>query len=389
MNNDKFFEEQTDSSRIKASIVAKYFPSYCRILNRYPQKEFRYLDLFAGPGMYKDGNFSTPLLLGESITKDKTLRKKVRFLFNDNQHIEALEKNFNEQIEVDKLNFKPKFGNKTVGEDEGINNYLRTRHTDEKGKNKFPTLLFFDPWGYKGINTIDLAKFMQDWGNEIFLFVNIKRIHAAIKNKKFDDLMNCLFPTTIDEIKQERRYKAKVHERLSLIMDKLASEFDKLIEGKLYHTSFKFQEEDSLATSHFIIHFTKHPRGYELVKQIFYDFDNIGASLEKEGTYTFDAKHMKYTSGFNFDFTQDNIEALTKHLLKKFEGRTISARKLFDIDQTNNKYCATHYVQTLRQMKDKDLINAYFNDNINHKVSVLLKDECILEFKDDYGELID
>ena len=183
--------------------------------------------------------------------------------------------------------FQPQFGDKTVGEYEQITGYLTKK---VKTPNPYPTLLFFDPWGYKGIDTLALGKFMQNWGNEIFLFVNIKRIHAAIENDKFDALMQSLFPTSFKELQKQRRYKATVYERLSLIMDNLANEFEKAVNGKLYHSAFKFQEEDSRTTSHFIIHFTKHSKGYELVKQIYYDFDNIGAVLDKDGSYTFDAK---------------------------------------------------------------------------------------------------
>jgi hypothetical protein len=39
--------------------------------------------------------------------------------------------------------------------------------------------------------------------------------------------MQSLFPTTFKELQNNRRYKATVHERLSLIMDNLAGEFEK------------------------------------------------------------------------------------------------------------------------------------------------------------------
>ena len=58
-------------------------------------------------------------------------------------------------------------------------------------------MLFIDPFGYKGIETTVLAEFLKNWGNEIFLFVNTKRIHPALENEKFDSLMNDLFPTTL------------------------------------------------------------------------------------------------------------------------------------------------------------------------------------------------
>lgn len=56
MSDNVFFNEQTESSRIKANIVANYFRKYCKIILKHPQKQIRYLDLFAGPGIYNDGS---------------------------------------------------------------------------------------------------------------------------------------------------------------------------------------------------------------------------------------------------------------------------------------------------------------------------------------------
>jgi len=376
---EEFFRTQTASSRIKANIVAEYFPKYCRILLTKPQKEIRYLDLFSGPGIYQDHSHSTPMLIARACAEDSALSKKVRLLFNDNRYISELRENILSHFPGGTFEYDPVFGNRTVGEDDKIHQYLNREPGD---RNPHPTLLFFDPWGYKGIDTLALAKFLGHWGNELFLFVNIKRIHAAIENNKFDDLMKALFPTTIGKIKVDRRYKANVHERLSLIMDNLANEFQEAIpKGKLYHCAFKFQEEDSAATSHFIIHFTKHSKGYELVKQIFYDFDNIGATLERDGVYAFDAKKMYDAQNPLFDFSEFNISALSRQILSTYKGRKISARKLFEEHQVSTKFCGSHYALTLRKMVEEGLVSARFVNDKPHRVSVLLTPDCWLDFK--------
>lgn len=373
---EDFFKKQTPSSRIKASIVAEYFPQYCKILMKKPQPEIRFLDLFSGPGIYEDQSHSTPLLIANTCANDPILPQKVRLLFNDNQYSNQLRENFFKNISEGTFFYEPRFGNKTVGEDEKILNYLSQKVITP---NPHPTLLFFDPWGYKGIDTLVLAKFLEHWGNEIFLFVNIKRIHAAIENDKFDDLMQSLFPTTIDELRKNRKYKATVYERLNLIMDNLANEFKKAVKGTLYHCSFKFQEEDSQATSHFIIHFTKHIKGFELVKQVFYDFDNIGASLDKDGNYTFDAKKMgKSICALNFG--DENVELLSKKLQDKYKGRCLTAKSLFEDHHPTTKYCGSHYAKTLRWMVEHGKIKASYDDNLAHKVSILLTDNCKIEF---------
>jgi hypothetical protein len=164
-------------------------------------------------------------------------------------------------------------------------------------------------------------------------------------------------------------------------MDNLAIEFEKAVQGKLYHCAFKFKEEDSNATSHFIIHFTKHTKGYELVKQIYYDFDNIGATLEKDGVYTFDAKKSDYPENSTFIFGDANIDSLSKELSEKYKGRTINAEDLFNEHHPGSKYCKTHYAKTLRFMVESETISATFTDNSEHIVTVLINKNCKLQFK--------
>ncbi|RYX87678.1 three-Cys-motif partner protein TcmP [bacterium] len=280
-----FFKEQTISSEIKAKIVTEYFPQYCKILLKKPQTSIRFLDLFAGPGKYEDQKHSTPLLLGKACAEDLILSQKVQFMFNDRRYSDELKNNFTNLLPEGTFTFEPRFGDKTVGKDDKIKSFL---NKPVSKRNPNPTLLLFDPFGYKEIDTLTLSNFLGNWGNELFLFVNIKRLNQGITVKKFDEYMQLLFPTSIEQLRNDRRYTASPQERVNLIIDKLASEFVNAVSFKLYHCAFRFQEEDSNSTSHYIIHFSKDKKGYELVKSVYNAYDNIGASLEDENTYTFE-----------------------------------------------------------------------------------------------------
>jgi three-Cys-motif partner protein len=298
-------------------------------------------------------------------------------VFNDKHFARELETNFNEMFPKNPFHFKPKFGNKTVGEDSAIQAFL---NKEPGSRNPNPTLLFFDPFGYKGINTKILGKFLQNWGNELFLFVNIKRINQAISVNKFDEMMQDLFPTSIDNLRVQRQYSASsVQERLKLIMANLSDEFVKALSpSKLYHCSFRFQEEDSVATSHYIIHFTKNERGYELVKNVYHSFDNIGATLENDGNYTFDAKKSNVNNAF--DFGNPNVKALSLLIAQKYSGQQWTAKALYEEHQKNTNFSWSHYRDTLRYMVENGLVTSRYSDNVNHKVSVLISETCILNF---------
>ena len=275
MVESNFFEEQTASSRVKAGIISEYFPSYCKIIvRRHTPKAIRYIDLFAGPGYYKDGNPSTPILIARNCKKDTFLRENVKMYFNDNEYAKILKTNFYKEFPFGTFKHEPYFADRTVGEEDKITDFLR-KSTMNNGKNDFPSVLFIDPFGYKAIQTSILAEFLKFWGNEIFLFVNTKRINPALENEKFEQLMKDLFPTTLSNIKDNRKYKSTVAERLQLIIDSLGQEYQNFLKEKVYYTAFKFQEEDIDTTSHYILHFTKGDRGFDLIDL----FNNPGNNI--------------------------------------------------------------------------------------------------------------
>jgi three-Cys-motif partner protein len=381
MSDNNFFEEQTPSSRIKASIISEYFPSYCKIIvKRYRPSEIRYIDLFAGPGIYKDGNVSTPILIGRQCLQDDFLRGIVKLIFNDNEHTETLKSNFLTEFPDGTFIKPPFFGNKTVGKDENIKQFLITS-THKNDKNEKPSLLFIDPFGYKGIETKVLAEFLKNWGNEIFLFVNVKRIHPALENDKFENLMKDLFPTTFDKVKSDRRYMLSTSERISLIINSLAKEYESILGGKVYYTAFKFQEENNDATSHYILHLTKGARGFDLVKQIYNDFANVGTVFDGVNTYTFDAKKLDNQPTELFDLKEINIEKLKGEIYTKYRGSSLSAQDLFEQHHTGNLYSKHHYTLALRKLVEEQLVFSNFTDGKNHQKSVLISKDCKLKFK--------
>lgn len=378
---NNFFEKQTASSKVKASIISEYFPSYCKIIvKKHMPKQIRYIDLFAGPGLYEDGNPSTPILIARHCYKDDFLKQNVQMFFNDNEYKSDLVKNFYAEFPNKPFKHEPFFADRTVGDAESITNFLCKSTINENNKNDYPSLLFIDPFGYKGIETKVLAKFLENWGNEIFLFVNTKRIHPALENEKFEPLMIDLFPTTLEQIKKDRKFKSTVAERLKLIIDSLGDEYKSLLKSKVYYTAFKFQEEDSDATSHYILHFTKGKRGFDLIKTIYNDFANVGTIFDGVNTYTFDAKKIENSYNELFDVKSENIDKLKEELLSHYQGRQISANNLFEEHQTNCLYSRSHYTQALRRLVTEGKLIATYIDNKEHKVSVLISKHCILKF---------
>jgi len=90
MENSTFFDESLDQSQVKSAIVSKYFDAWARVMigtqkrsNRPNADRIAYIDLFAGPGRYKDGTVSTPLLVLTKAIANEDLRTRLVTIFND------------------------------------------------------------------------------------------------------------------------------------------------------------------------------------------------------------------------------------------------------------------------------------------------------------------
>jgi len=75
---ENFFDEQLEQSQVKTAIVSKYFLAWAKVITGYlkdrKDKRIAYVDLFAGPGRYKDGAKSTPIFILEQAVAEPMLR---------------------------------------------------------------------------------------------------------------------------------------------------------------------------------------------------------------------------------------------------------------------------------------------------------------------------
>jgi three-Cys-motif partner protein len=70
-STNQFLNENTEQSTVKSKLVSYYFGDWTKMIiptiKKTPSNRIAYIDLFAGPGHYRDGTKSTPLL--EVISK--------------------------------------------------------------------------------------------------------------------------------------------------------------------------------------------------------------------------------------------------------------------------------------------------------------------------------
>jgi len=335
----EFFEEQKEQSHIKSEIVKKYFWAWGKIIGcRVPK--ISYIDLYAGPGFYDDGSKSTPILVLENALRDDIMRQKLVSIFNDinPEFTESLKKAISEIPHIDTLTNQPAVTNLTIG-DEIVNRL--------KSMRLVPTLLFVDPWGYKGLTLGLIGSVLKDWGCDCIFFFNYVRINAGLNNPKFDCHIDSIFGTNRAKELRDSIRKKKPRKREELILFYLKDALKEI--GGEYVVSYKFYKTDMNRTSHFLMFVSKNILGYKIMKGIMAEL----SSHKYQNVATFEYNPHVRDYGL---FPPTPLDELEKILLQTFNGKTLSVGDIYQKHNFGTPYIESNYKEALLHLEEKQQV---------------------------------
>lgn len=362
MSNEDFFDEQTIKSEVKTEIIRKYFWAWAKVISKqvknFGRNKIGYVDLFAGPGRYKDGSKSTPLHIVEGAIRDEEVRDMLVMLFNDSHRENCLQlqqelKNV-ENIEL--LKYKPQITNSEV------NDKLAEKIEIMK---TIPTLYFLDPWGYKGLSLRLVKATIQGWGCDCMFFFNYNRINAALSNSVMTENINAFFgKDNADKLRNETVNKSP-KERESLIIKSLKEALAEF--GGKHTIEYFFKDDDGEKTSHFLILVSKNPLAYKIMKDIMAgESSDVKEGVANLGFNPKDKDKDKQPS--LFDHIYSPIDELAEDLLKSFAGETLSAREIFHKHSLGKNFVLKNYQDALRKLEEQGKITA--NPNSKNRRTV-------------------
>ena len=344
MDTENFFEESTEQSRSKAAIVRDYFGAWAKIILNKQKGRIAYIDLFAGPGRYKDGTKSTPLLVLESAVADPVMRERLITVFNDSdQHnVRSLRNEIAALPGIEQLKHQPDVDVGEVG-DETVQAFQKI--------NLVPTLLFADPWGYKGLSLGLINSVVKNWGCDCVFFFNYNRINMGIGNEVVEPHMNVLFTKARADQLRQRLTSLPSGEREATILEELCGALNEL--GAKYVLPFCFKNERGTRTSHHLIFATKHPLGYRIMKEIMARH----SSEEHQGVASFEycPASAKQPMLFEFNRPLDDLEGM---LLTEFAGKTLTTEQIYDSHNVGRPYTMKNYKTVLLKMEERGLIQS-------------------------------
>ena len=345
---ENFFDEQVEQSKVKTAIVSKYFLAWAKVICGYlkdkPAKKVAYIDLFAGPGRYKSGAKSTPVFILEQAMNEPMLRDNLVTLFNDGDadNTSSLTKAIAELPGIETLKNKPSVFTEEVGE--GI-----VKMFEEM--NLIPTLMFVDPWGYKGLSLRLINSVLKDWACECIFFFNYTRINMGLSNKMVKTHMEALFG-------EERAAKLTVelepmppNDRELTIVETIC---EALIEmGGKFVLPFVFKNENGTRTKHHLIFVSKHPLGYDIMKRVM----ATESSSHDQGVPSFEYSPATEKQPLLFELSRP-LDDLEEMLQSEFAGQTLTMRDIYDKHNYGRPYISKNYKDVLTKMEISGKIQA-------------------------------
>lgn len=351
MTDNSFFEESSDQSQVKSAIVAKYFSAWAKVMiatqKRYPQLssgKIAYIDLFAGPGRFKDGTKSTPVLVLENAIRDTELRQRLVTIFNDkdDNNSQSLEKAIQDIADIKQMKYAPQVSGNEVGE-EIVKVF--------EGMRLVPTLFFVDPWGYKGLSLRLVNSVLKDWGCDCIFFFNYNRINMGLNNSYVEEHMNALFGNERADALRQTLAEMTPYQRELTIVEELSQALQSM--GGQFVLPFCFKNDKGSRTNHHLIFVSKHFRGYEIMKEIM-----AKESTEAfQGVPSFEYNPARQEQPLLFELSRP-LDELGERLLGDFSGQRLEMKKIYEIHNVGKPYVKKNYKTTLIQLEDAGKIKA-------------------------------
>ncbi len=343
-----FYDTPTEQSIAKSTIVSKYFSQWAHVMIRTvdPGKPIAYVDLFAGRGSYRDGSKSTPLLVIDEALKDDRISDRLVLVFNDRnaEYVETLEQTIENYEGIKRLRHPRRYWKDEVGT-EIISKF--------KSPKVPPTLLFVDPWGFKGLSLDLINSVLVHFGCDVIFFFNYNRINMRLERDDSVDDMNALFGFQRAHQLRNRIADLDTHERELEVVEHISQALKSSgsVDARRYVLPFRFRMAGGRRTSHHLIFVSKHFLGYDIMKKIMAqqssELDQGLASFE----YNPATHHQQLLLSLNAPF-----EDLEDMLLSDFAGRSAKRREIYEEHSVDTPFLERHYGLALWSLYERGAI---------------------------------
>lgn len=301
-----------------------------------------YVDLYAGPGRYKDGSPSTPLRVLAKAIANPVVADRLVAVFNDKnpENARQLREEIAQLPGVGKLRYAPQVLNEAVD-----------ASLVERFPQGIPTLSFLDPWGYKGLTLHLIRSLAADWGSDCIFFFNYRRIRAALNNPLFRSHMVALFGAARAAKLSEVLSEELPDDPEAAVLRDLSSAFHEPGERERFVFTFAFRG-DSGSAKHHLVFLSKDFKGYEIMKEILGKL----STEAPQGVPSFCYEPQLVPNGQQLLFGPK--DDLRSELLRDYARTKKTVREIWREHSVGRRYLSRNYKSVLKDLHRDGIIKA-------------------------------
>lgn len=298
-----------------------------------------YVDLFSGPGQYRDGTRSTPLLILDHVIKTPALRDTVKLIYNDENPVftRELESRIADTPGVEALRHPPTVRNRPVGRD----------IVPLINRINIPTLFFADPWGYQGVSIDLIEASLSHWGSDFMFFFNYNRINMNLGCDGMSEPINEFFRAELAQRIRATIERLRPAEREEAIL-KAMQDAVRTLGAQV--GKFTYRSQTGTRSTHHLICVSKHRQGMALFKEI----------SAKEST-RFDDEVPSLDHNPGTDPSQSLLfspmDELETELVSTYAGRVLTPEQIYFEHHNGKPYVMKNYRQALLHLEETGTIS--------------------------------
>ncbi len=326
-------EPHTEAKHI---ILNKYLQAWIPIQRRFNQKVL-YIDGFAGPGIYDNGEEGSPIIALKTLLNHKLLPlMKETFIFAFiEQNKERCEK-LKEVISKIKLPTSPTIKTEIeCGEFADVVG-KNLDYIEKKNLTLAPSFVFIDPFGFKGIPLELIGRIMKNPKCEVLINFNYEDMSRWYANPENEKHYNDLFGTK--EWKEVFKKTDNPKERENGLHNLYQRQMKK-IAGIKYIRSFKMKNKSN-KLDYFLFFGTNSLTGLNAMKEAMWKVDGMGRFEFSD--YTYNSNVGGGTVQTVLFELEPNFGILKKDLLIEFKGKTVGITEIENFVKAETAFLTKH-----------------------------------------------
>lgn len=332
-------------TRAKHELLKRYLGGWFPILSKWRGRVL-FLDGFAGPGIYANGEPGSPSMALETLLNHDHLNAmdgcEFQFVFNERnadryEHLKKVVRELERKHSGFPRNINVHLFNSSFTElAADILQDLGDRHLA-------PTFAFLDPFGYQDV-PMALIKYLLSYpGCELFIYFDYNSVNRFATAGNVDQHFEQLYGT--DEFKNAP--PAGRPERKKFLHDLYEDQLSTVC-GFDYVQSFEMVNSQN-RTGYYLFFCTRNIKGLSKMKEAMWKIAPMG-----------DYRFSDLLAGQPVLFEKDvDTNRLQQELLRHFRGKTVPIEEVEKYVVAHTPYCAIHVRQkTLAPMQKKGLIDS-------------------------------